>query len=44
MVSVILNAVFDNNPPPQEQPPQEQPPQTEEPPLNINPQTPEEEI
>jgi hypothetical protein len=36
--------VFDNNPPPQEQPPQEQPPQTEEPPLNINPQTPEEEI
>ena len=39
MVSVILNAVFDNNPPPQEQPPQ-----TEEPPLNINPQTPEEEI
>ena len=39
MVSVIINAVFDNNPPPQEQPTQ-----TEEPPFNINQQTPEEEI
>jgi hypothetical protein len=37
MVSVIINAVFDNIPPPQEQPPQEQPtPPTE-------PNTPEEE-
>jgi hypothetical protein len=44
MVSVIINAVFDNNPPPQEQPPQEQPSQTEEPPFDINQQTPEEEI
>jgi hypothetical protein len=34
MVSVIINAVFDNNPPPQ----------TEEPPFDINQQTPEEEI
>jgi predicted DNA-binding transcriptional regulator YafY len=39
MVSVIINAVFDNIPPPQEQPPQ-----TEEPPIDINQQTPEEEI
>ena len=39
MVSVIINAVFDNI-----SPPQEQPPQTEEPPLDINQQTPEEEI
>jgi hypothetical protein len=44
MVSVIINAVFDNNPPPQEQPTQEQPTQTEEPPFDINQQTPEEEI
>jgi predicted DNA-binding transcriptional regulator YafY len=39
MVSVIINAVFDNIPPPQEQPPQ-----TEKPPIDINQQTPEEEI
>jgi hypothetical protein len=39
MVSVIINAVFDNI-----SPPQEQPPQTEEPPFDINPQTPEKEI
>ena len=39
MVSVIINAVFDNIPPPQEQPPQ-----TEKPPIDIIQQTPEEEI
>ena len=39
MVSVIINAVFDNI-----SPPQEQPPQTEQPPFDINPQTPEKEI
>ena len=44
MVSVIINAVFDNNPPTPQQPPQQEPTQTEEPPSDINPQTPEEEI
>jgi hypothetical protein len=44
MVSVIINAVFDNNPPTPQQPPQQEPTQTEEPPFDINPQTPEEEI
>ena len=39
IVSVIINAVFDNI-----SSPQEQPPQTEEPPFDINPQTPEKEI
>jgi hypothetical protein len=44
MVSVIINAKFDNNPQ-TPQPPQEQPTTpTEEPPFDINPQTPEEEI
>ena len=44
MVSVIINAIFDNNPTENQPTPQQEPTQTEEPPFDINPQTPEEEI
>ena len=42
MVSVIINAVFDNNPT-ENQPTPQQEPKQQEPPFDINPQTPEEE-